>query len=100
MTQFLAQSNFPIDVDSASDFHTISAWTGSALLAGLSLPPAPPAIIAVADSLIRVQVVIDSACSWQRGCAVAIAEVRNCGTQAFNMHCSQLAVVGVFCSLL
>lgn len=49
---------------------------GSAVMDGLALPTTPPAIIAVADSPSRTRVVVENVCSWQRGCAVAMAEVR------------------------
>lgn len=67
---------------------------GSAVVHGLDLPPAPPAIIAVADSLSRTRVFIESACSWQRGCAGAMDTIGNIAASVTDGRCAALALCG------
>ena len=65
----------------------------------LGLPTAPPAIIAVAKSPSRSRIVVESACSWQRGCAVAIPQARLFRPNTTFLSCRLVFAPVVACSV-
>ena len=61
---------------------------------GLDLPPAPPAIFAVADSLSRTRLFIECACSWQRGCAGGTNTIDDVAASVTDGRCAALVLCG------